>query len=320
MDQDASNKQGGEQLHPVPQDPRAEQPLAEVAIMDNTIVTPEAEMDIDLPHFQGTEELESTPRKKIRTEVPDSEEASEVSSPVKNDRDEEQGRDEAVELEKLQMDQEAPEQDFDQEDTSKAERKMARAENSDSEEAFEFSGPIKVGMGTTGGPEASGERELQVIENGGITVMDFSAPGPTEGILDGSRSEIEQDHELDRTGKSGNDTMELMDTMKEMEYTAEKGESSKSVTEHEGTEQQNLSMDNDDGPSADTSPTTAQTKELNSDTSHAEANGGASLHEAPQNRGNASPMETFAQMPLSSPTTVAEGIAAVVQRRLGEWS
>jgi hypothetical protein len=330
MDQDALNKQGCEQLHLIPQDTRAEQPLAEVAIMDHTIFTPEAEMDIDLPHLQGTEQLESASRKKIRTEIPDSEEASEASSPVKNDRDEERRRDEAVELDNLQMDQEVPEQIFDQEDTPKAERKMARAKISDSEEAFEFSSPSKVGVGlgesrdedaqTTGGPEASGERKLQEIENGGTTVMSFSAPELTEGIPDGSRSDTEQDHELDRTWKSGNDKMELVETMKKMEYTTEKGESSKSISEHDGTGQQTLSLDNEDAPSADTSPTPAQAKELNSDTSHAEANGGVILHEAPQNKGSAGPMATFAQVPLGSPATHAEVIAAAPQRLLGEWS
>jgi hypothetical protein len=173
---------------------------------------------------------------------------------------------------------------------------------------------------TTGGPEASGERKVQEIENRGTTVMDFSAPELTEGIVDGSRSDIEQDHELDRTGTSGNDTMELVDTMKEMEYSTEKGESSKSIAEKEGTGQQTLSLDNEDAPTADTSPTPAQTKELNSDTSHAEVNGGVIIHEAPQNKRNAGPMETFAQMPLSSSATHAEGIAAAPHRLLGEWS
>jgi hypothetical protein len=173
---------------------------------------------------------------------------------------------------------------------------------------------------TTGGPEASGERKLQEIENGGTSVMDFSAPELTEGILDVSRSDIEPDHELERTGTSGNDTMELVDTMKEMEYTTEKGESSKSISEHEGTGQQTLSLDNEDAPSVDTSPTPAQSKELNSDTSHAEANGGVILHEAPQNKGSAGPMATFAQVPLGSPATHAGVIAAASQRSLGEWS
>jgi hypothetical protein len=298
--------------------------------MDDTVITPEVEMNIDLPHLQRMEALDNAPSKKIRLEIPDSEEASEVSSPVKDDGDEEQRRDEAVELESLQMDQEAPEQNFKQEGIPKAERKMAKAEISDNKEAFEFSSPIKVGVGlgsssdevaqTTGGPEASGERKLQEIENGGTSVMDFSAPELTEGILDGSRSDIEPDHELDRTGTSGNDTMELVDTMKGMEYTTEKGESSKSITEHEDTGQQTLSLDNEDAPSADTSPTPAQTQEVNSDTSHAEVNRGVILHEAPQNRGNPGAMEIFAQMPLSSPATHAEGIAAAPQRLLGEWS
>jgi hypothetical protein len=298
--------------------------------MDDTVITPEVEMNIDLPHLQRMEALDNAPSKKIRAEIPDSEEASEVSSPVKDDGDEEQRRDEAVELESLQMDQEAPEQNFKQEDIPKAERKMAKAEISDNKDAFEFSSPIKVGVGlgssgdevaqTTGGPEASGERKLQEIENGGTSVMDFSAPELTEGILDGSRSDIEPDHELDRTGTSGNDTMELVDTMKEMQYTTEKGESSKSISEHEGTGQQTLSLDNEDAPSADTSPTPAQAKELNSDTSHAEANGGVILHEAPQKKGSAGPMATFAQVRLGSPATHAEVIAAAPQRSLGEWS
>jgi hypothetical protein len=298
--------------------------------MDDTVITPEVEMNIDLPHLQRMEALDNSTSKKIRTEIPDSEEASEVSSPVKDDGDEEQRRDEAVELESLQMDQEAPEQNFKQEDIPKAERKMAKAEISDNKDAFEFSSPIKVGVGlgsssdevaqTTGGPEASGERKLQEIENGGTSVMDFSAPELTEGILDVSRSDIEPDHELERTGTSGNDTMELVDTMKEMEYTTEKGESSKSISEHEGTGQQTLSLDNEDAPSVDTSPTPAQSKELNSDTSHAEANGGVILHEAPQNKGSAGPMATFAQVPLGSPATHAGVIAAASQRSLGEWS
>ena len=294
------------------------------------VITPEVEMNIDLPHLQRMEALDNAPSKKIRTEIPDSEEASEVSSPVKDDGDEEQRRDEAVELESLQMDQEAPEQNFKQEDIPKAERKMAKTEISDNKDAFEFSSPIKVGVGlgsssdevaqSTGGPEASGERKLQEIENGGTSVMDFSAPELTEGILDVSRSDIEPDHELERTGTSGNDTMELVDTMKEMEYTTEKGESSKSIAEKEGTGQQTLSLDNEDAPTTDTSPTPAQTKELNSDTSHAEANGGVILHEAPQNKGSAGPMATFAQVPLGSPATHAEVIATAPQRLLGEWS
>lgn len=331
MDQDASNKEGSERLHPISQDTCAEQPLGEDATTDNPIITPEAEMDIDLPHFRRTKELDSAPRKKIRIEIPDSEEASEVSSPVKNDGDEEQRRDETVLLENLQMDQAAPDQNFEPEDTPKAERKMARAEISDSEEAFEFSCPIKVGVGfgasrdevaqTTGGPEASGEGKVQEMKNGGTTTMiHFSAPELTEGRLDGSRSDIEEDHEPDRTGTSGNDTMELVDTMKEMEYTTQKGERPTSITENEVTGQQTSSLDNEDAPSANTSPTPAQTKELNLDTSHADVNRGAILHETPQDKRNAGSMETFAQMPLSSPATHAKGIAAAAQGVLGEWS
>ena len=276
------------------------------------------------------EALDNAPSKKIRLEIPDSEEASEVSSPVKDDGDEEQRRDEAVELESLLMDQEAPEQNFKQEGIPKAERKMAKAEISDNKEAFEFSSPIKVGVGlgayrdevapTTGGPEASGEGTEQEIENGGTTMMDFSAPEISEGRLDGSRPDIGEENELDRTRTSGNDTMELVDTMKEMEYTTEKGESPTSITENERTGHQTASLDNEDAPSADTSPTPAQTKETNSDASHADVNRGAILHETPQDKVNAGSMETFAQMPLSSPATHAEGIAAAPQRLLGEWS
>jgi hypothetical protein len=329
MDQDASNKEEGEQLRPIPQGTHAEQPL-EDATMDNTITTPEAEMDIDLPHFRRTEDLDSAPRKKIRIEIPDSEEASEVSSPVKNDRDEEPRRDETVLLENVQMDQSAPDQNFEPEDTPRVERKMVRAEISDSEGAFEFSSPIKVGVGfgasrdevaqIIGGPEASGEGKVQEIENGGTTMMDFSAPEISEGRLDGSRPDIGEESEPDRTGTSGNDTMELVDTMKEMEYATEKVESPTSITENEGTGHQTASLDNEDTPSADTSPTPTQTKELNSDTSHTDVNRGAILHETPQDKGNAGSMEAFARMPLSSPATHAKGIAVAAQGVLGEWS
>ncbi len=330
MDQDASNKEGSERLHSLAQDTCAEQPLGEDATMGNPIITPEAEMDIDLPHFQRTEGLDSPPRKKIRIEIPDSEEASEVSSPVKNDPGEEQRRDETVLSEDLQMKQAAPDQNFEPEHAPKAERKLARAEISDGEEAFEFSSPIKVGVGfgasrddvaqITGGPGASDEGKIQEIGNGGITMMDFSAPELSEGRLDRLRPNIEEDNKPDSTGTSGNDTVELVHNMKELDYIKEKGERPTSITENEVTGQQASSLDNGDAPSANTSPTPAQSKEIKSDTLHADVNRGAILHETPQDKRNAGSMETFAQMPLSSPTTHAKGIVAAAQRVLGKWS
>jgi hypothetical protein len=330
MDQNASNKEGGEQSHPIPRDTRAEKPLAEDATMDDTIITLEAEMDTDLPDFRGTEELDSAPRKKIRMEIPDSEEASEVSSPVKNEGDEEQKRDKALDLEYLQTDQVAPEQNFESETTRSAERKIARTEIPDSEEESKFSSPIKVGLGpgasrdevaqTAGGLEASGEGKAEELEAGETKMMDLSYPELAEGILDASRSGVEEDNVWDGTNMSGNGTMESVDNMKGVEFIMENGKSPTSMTKNAGIGQQTSSVDNEAAPSADISPNPAEFEELNSETSHAEANRGVILHETSRNKGNTGPMETSAQMPLSSPATHAKGIAAAAQGLLGEWS
>jgi hypothetical protein len=182
MNQDASNMEGEGCLPSIPNGSHSELPEAGDGRRD-TIITPEAVMDIDLPRLLRIEGMDNTPRKKIRTEIPDSEEASEISSPVKVDRAEEEKRDEAAELDsEVQTAQEVSEQDLGQENTPRAREKVVRTEIPDSEEASEFSSPVNLGVGaqaagdgvvqSAGGMKTTGEGQEQDIEEGDITIMD----------------------------------------------------------------------------------------------------------------------------------------------------
>jgi hypothetical protein len=192
------------------------------------VTTPEAEIDLDLPPILRPERGCNARRKELMMEIPDSEEASEFSSPVKIAMEEK--RDEASERQDgLQGDQQASDRDLEQGDTPKAQENMVVLEIPDSEVASEVSSPVKIDAGT----ETSNEEplvaaaELKPIgesleddtEDVDTTMLDVPAPVRGDGVVEGESSRATKAAEADEAGSIVKAM--VMDDRKGAEHTLE---------------------------------------------------------------------------------------------------
>ena len=332
MDQDASNTEGEGSLPSVPHGPHSELLEAGDASRD-TITTPEAVMDIALPRLLRIEEVDNAPRKRIRMEIPDSEEASEMSSPVKVDRAEEEKHAEAAELDgELLTVGEVPEQEVGQEDTPRAKGKVTRTEIPDSKEASEFSSPVKVGVGAevaddgvvhlAGGLQTIGEGQEQDTEEGDTTMIDVPAPVQGDGLDGEKESRVEAGSQMDATKKSGDQPAKGVDAPNGMEYGMKEDKCLPSTVNSDHNGREPPPARTKDEPVASTSPRTDETKNHGPQTLTARANEGAIIHQTPPNKEDAKsmapPAQAFSQLPLSSPATHTKNIAIAARRLLGE--
>jgi len=330
MDQDASNIDANDQTPSIANEKPGEQPEAATAKMD-AVTTPEGEMDIDLPRLPNTEQEGNTPGSLMRMEVPDSEEASDFSSPVKIAREEK--RNEAADLNGgAQMDRQASGHEVDQEDIPKAQDHMMRTEIPDSEEASKFSSPIKVAvvaatsrdetLQAAGGLETIGESLEEATEDGDATMIEVSAPGRDDEMAQGDVSRA-TDATEGREGE-GSITRTAVDNTTEMEYTMEQNgglllSGQKAAELGQGI----LAEKPQDASTAATSPSLDDTKDLKQDTSSAEVNDRAeSLLATPVKGGEGtmefSPVNTDGPLPISSPALDPREIAIAARKLLGE--
>jgi hypothetical protein len=294
------------------------------------VTTPEAEMNIVLLPPLRTQTTDNTPRKKIRMEIPDSEGASEVSSPVKVAKDHEK-RDEAAEHDgRVQTVQEATEQEVGQEDTPMGQQKVTRTEIPDREEASEFSSPVKVGIGdgashdgavqVDGGLEIPGEVQQQHVEEEDTTMMDVSGPVQEEGMAEVSRAA--EGAGVDVAKKSVIGTTESAEATKEMVYTTERDDGLPSTLDKDGDVGQGILQGGVQDAQSASSPDLDTTKNLDQGTPSTAVGGGLVSPRTTPVKGVAGAMETpvnpNAQGSLVSPGTVAKEIAIAARKILGE--
>jgi hypothetical protein len=330
MDQDASNKDADDQSRPIPHQSPIEKPEGADAIMDQ-VTTPEAEMNVDLLPPLRTEATDNALRKKIRMEIPDSEEASMVSSPVKVAEEEDEKHDEAAEhAGRVQTVHEVTEQEADQEDTPMGQRKGIRTETPDREEAPEFSSPVKAGIGdgashdgavqVDGGLETPGEVQEHHVEEDDTTMMDVSDPVQEEGIAEVSRAAEGAGEDVAKMPVIG--TTESAEATKEMVYTTQRDDGLPSTVNKDGDVGQGILHGGIQDAQSVSSPDLDKPENLDRGALSAAGNGGVVGPQTTPVKGFARAMETpvnpNAQGSLVSPGTVTEEIAIAARKLLGE--
>jgi hypothetical protein len=293
------------------------------------VTTPEAEMDIDLPQLLRPEEGCNATRKELMMEIPDSEEASEFSSPVKISRDEEK-RDEASGLQDgLQRDQQASDRDLEQGDTPKAQEKMVVMEISDSEEASDVSSPVKIGTGletskdetmrAAAGLETIGESPEEATENGDTTMLDGPAPG--DGMVEGESSRATEAAEAEEAGTSVKAT--VVDDRKSAEHTLEHSGGLLSSGDKDGELAQDVAAAKAQEVSTrDASPSLDDSKSMEQEASSTGANiGVVEIVVTPVKAAagaTESPAISSGLVPVSSPALDRQEIAVAAQKLLGK--
>jgi len=330
MDQVASSKDADDQSPPIPHRSPIEKPEGADAAMDQ-VTAPEEEMNIDLLPPLRTEATDNALRKKIRMEIPDSEEASMVSSPVKVAGEEDEKRDEAAEHGgRVQTVHEVTEQEAGQEDTPMGQQKLLRTETPDREEATEFSSPVKVGIGdgasldeavqVDGGLETPGEVQEQHIEEGDTTMMDVSGPVQEEGITEASRAAEEAGVDVAKMSVIG--TTESAEATKDMVYATERDDGLPSTVNKDGDVGQGILQGRAQDAQSVSSLGLDTTKNLDRGTPPATMNGGVIGSQTTPVKGVAGAMEApvnpNGQGSLDSPGTVAHEIAIAARKILGE--
>jgi hypothetical protein len=330
MDQDASSKDADDQSPPIPHRSPIEKPEGADAAMDQ-VTTPEEEMNVDLLPLLRTEATDNALRKKIRMEIPDSEEASMVSSPVKVPEEEDQKRDEAAEHgRRVQTIHEATEQDAGQEDTQMGQQNGMRTETPDREVAPEFSSPVKVGIEdgashdgavqVDGGLETPGEVQEQHIEEGDTTMMDVSGPVQEEGITEASRAA--EGTEVDVAKMSVIGTTESAEATKNMVYATERDDGLPSTVNKDGDVGQGILQGGAQDAQSVSPLGLDTTKNLDRGTPSAAVNGGVIGSQTTPVKGVAgameAPVDPNAQGSRDSPGTVANEIAIAARKILGE--
>lgn len=335
MDQDASKEDSEEQtpsiLHHAGQ-------LESESATPYAITTPEAEMDIDLPQLARREELDDSPRKETRMEIPDSEEASELSSPVKINSRGEENRVEAADMDGgLQTELEASEQSLEQEDPQKSKWKVSRIEILDSEEASEFSSPVKLvtrvvkavggAMKRAGGLDTTREGQEQEVGEGDTTMMDVSSSLQEDGIVEGGVSRAEDTAALE--GVKTSDTKPLESVAESVEATKEIGCKiskdeclSSSGSKDDNTGQRASPEGTQNSPSADISSSQDKTKNREKGFPSVGEGEEATGPQITPVKGQAgvleTPARTAAEVPLISPATEAKVIAIAARKLLSK--
>jgi hypothetical protein len=289
------------------------------------VTTPEAEINVDLLPPLRTETTDNTSRKKIRMEIPDSEGASEVSSPVKVAKYHEKCDEAAEHGGRVQTVQEATKQEAGQEDTPICQQKVTRTEILDREEASEFSSPAKVGIGDGAvqvdcGLKIHGEVQQQHVEEEDTTMMDVSGPVQEEGMAEVSRAAEGAGVDVAKMSVIG--TTESAEATKEMVYTMERGDGLPSTLDKDGDVGQGILQGGVQDAQSASSPDLDTTKNLDQGTPSAAANGGVVSPRTTPVKGVAGAMETpvnpNSQGSLVSPGTVAKEIAIAARKFLGE--
>jgi hypothetical protein len=331
MDQDASNKDADDQSI-IPHRSPIEKPEVADAIMDQ-VTTPEAEMNVDLLPLLRTEATDNALRKKIRMEIPDSEEASMVSSPVKVAEEEDEKRDEAAEHGgRVQTVHDVTEQEAGQEDTPMGQQKLMRTETPDREEAPEFLSPVKVDIGAgashdgavqvDGGLETPGEVQEHRVEEGDTTMMDVSGPVQEEGITEASRAAEEAGVDVAKMSVIG--TTESAEATKDMVYATKRDDGLPSTVNKDGDVGQRILQGEAQDAQSVSSLGLDTTKNLDRGTPSAAVNSGVIGPQTTPVKGVAGAMEApvnpNGQGSLDSPGTVANEIAIAARKILGEWS
>jgi hypothetical protein len=328
MDQDASNKDADDQSRPIPHQSPIEKPEGADAIMDQ-VTGQEAEMNVDLLPPLRTEATDNALRNKIRMEIPDSEEASMVSSPVKVAEEEDEKRDEAAEHGgRVHTVHEVTEQELGKEDTPMGQQKVARAEIPDREEAPEFSSPVKAGIGdgtshdgavqSDGGMETPGEVQEQHVEEGDTTMMNVSDPVQEEGIAEVSRAAEGAGVDVAKMSVIG--TTESAEATNDMVYTTQRDDGLPSTVNKDGDVGQGILQGGAQDAQSVSSLGLDTTKNLDRGTPSAAVNGGVVGPQTTPVKGVAGAMEApvnpNAQGSLVG--TVTKEIAIAARKLLGE--
>jgi hypothetical protein len=326
MDQDASIEEAEDQTLPIPQEARAEQPELATGSID-PITTPEAEMDVDLPQLTKTDASDNGSRKEIRMEIPDSEDVSEASSPVKDSKVQEEKHDQSVELDGgLLTGQEMSDKGEPLEDTPKGKARETKTEIPNSEEVSELSSPVKVGagMGAAGGgqtqvDEASEDAEERQDQDSGdvdTTMLDVAPAQQDDRIAGEDQSSAERGDDANKTEILGSEDGDSVDAIEVMDYTLEKNGSPLNVDDDGNVEQGTLS----DTKNADTSPTTDEFKDPAPETSSAGASGETFVRQTCPDKGDeliATPAQTDTQRVFGSPAMDPQEIAITARKLLG---
>jgi hypothetical protein len=318
MDQDASNKDAYPLSRTIPQPSSEEQRGADTNMDQAT--TPEAETHIDLPYLSRTESMVDTNGKRIGMEIPDSEEASEMSSPVKLVMGDAEDCDEGAEQDgELQTAQEVSKQDFEQRKMPKSQEEVARAEIPESKEATKFSSPVLVdvrgGISHVGSVPVDGELKIggdegeEHVETRDTTMMDVFVPALEETTAGVSRDTTWVEAKMSDIGK----------------------EMTRTIGEDDGL-QSTVDMDSavgqatlqEDTLSTDTTLYLDKTVTSEQGMQPVTVNGEISSSQITLVKGNLGAMELltkpYAQTPLEYPGTVGKHIALTARQLLGELS
>jgi hypothetical protein len=295
------------------------------------VTTPEAEMDIDLPRLLRPEEGFNATRKELMMEIPDSEEASEFSSPVKISRDEEK-RDEASGLQDgLQGDRQASDRDLEQGYTPKAEEKTVVLEIPDSEEASEVSSPVKVGAGleTSNDEPLLAAAELKTIEesleddteDGDTTMLNSPAPVRGDGVVERESSRATKAAEAEEAETSVKAT--VVDDRKSAEHTLEHSGGLLSSRYKDGELAQGIAAAKAQEVSTrDASPSLDDSKSMEQEASSTGADFGVTDILVTPVKAAAgateSPATSSGLVPVSSPAPDRQEIAIAAQKLLGK--
>jgi hypothetical protein len=263
-------------------------------LMDEA-TTPESEaMDAKLPVLKRDKEADIQ-EEVMRMEIPDSEDVSEFSSPVKVYTEGEEKRNTGLQGDcGLQTVEDGQKDGIESEGGAIGEKNVTRLEIPDSEEASKFSSPVKVDMGVQathdgalqeiGGLETIGDRKEQGDEQEDATMMDVSVPVHGEGVGGCKGSRAVERFEVDRLIVSAAEKLESADTEKEMEYALDR-DAGVSPARDDGHIAGALSKEIQGAPSADKTLNTAVSKIYDQEASPAGAIDGAFVYQAILDKG-----------------------------------
>jgi hypothetical protein len=238
---------------------------------DEAITTPESEdTDAKLPVLQRYKKTNGK-GEKMTLEIPDSEEVSELSSPVKVSRQEGERLDAILQgIGGLQPVEEGQEVEIEEDITANGERKAKKLEIPDSEVASELSSPVKVDMGsepthdgavrTVVGSETIGKIQGKEDELEDTTIVDVSTPVQGNGIVRVEGSRAAEGVELDRWKASENGKPDPADFIKGIECTLNMGGGLPPIFKDDRHVQGALSKEMEDAPLANTTLNTGNGK------------------------------------------------------------
>jgi len=336
MDHDMGNTEETHTSKPVHDENAAEKPDVGDATAEASTTPESEEMDVELPILQHGPKSNGEDSV-IRIEIPDSEGVSEFSSPVKIDKEPEERRAGVTQQDGgLQTVTEVSEQEVEQEDIIDRGKTVMRAEIPDSEEASEFSGPVKIDGGAGGslgglvqavsGLDAIGEVQEQEAEQEDTTMTDVSTSVHSDEMVGADKSRAEEGIDVGTASEAGKP--EPTDAGRVMEHTMDEDEVLPSTANDGGDViQETLSREMEDQRSADTTLKAVDGPDLEEETSPKGPTDGFAVYELFTNKGEhdrsiGAPDQTEANKEalIASNTLNAGQIAMATQKLFGKRS